>query len=78
MNYETIKNIPRSRDGKMIVGIICAVMCKLFLEKALQTMPENAGDALMAFSIAALMLFVTVLAILRYDTGRPLFEPFKR
>lgn len=76
MNYEMIKNIPSSRDGKMITGIVCAVMARLMLHKGIETMPENAGDALMSFTFAGVLLFVTVLAVLRYDTGRPLFEPF--
>ncbi|MFZ4125794.1 MAG: hypothetical protein ACOYJ2_06975 [Rickettsiales bacterium] len=76
--YETIKNIPTSRDGKMITGIVCAVIARLMLHKGIETLPENAGDALMSFSFAALLVFVTLLAIIRYNTERPLFEPFTK
>lgn len=78
MTYETIKNIPTSRDGKMIVGILCAVMARLMLDKGIETMPENGGDAFMTFIFAGVMLFVTGLAIVRYNTERPLFEPFSK
>lgn len=77
MIYERIKNMPTSRDGKMIYGILAAVAARLMIEHGVATMPENGGDALMAFGFAGILLFTLVLAIARYNTGRPLFEPFK-
>ena len=74
MTYDSIKNIPTTRDGKMIYGILAAVAARLFVNKGFETIPENAGDALMSFMLAGVLVFVTVLAIVRYDSGRPLFE----
>jgi hypothetical protein len=76
MTYDMIKNIPTSRDGKMITGILCAVMARLMLHKGMDTLSENAGDALLAFGFTGVLVFVMLLAIARYNTERPLFEPF--
>jgi hypothetical protein len=78
MTYETIKNIPTSRDGKMIMGILCAVMARLMLNKGFETLPENAGDAMMSFMFAGVLVFVTLLSIVRYNTERPLFESISK
>lgn len=77
MNYDSIKNIPTSRDGKMVVGIITAIMARLMLNQGFAMLSVNKDGALMAFLMAAVLLFTTVLSIIRYDTGRPLFEPLR-
>lgn len=74
MTYDSIKNIPTSRDGKMIYGVLAAVAARLFVNHGIVTMNENGGDALMAFMCAGLLVYTTMLAIVRYDSGRPLFE----
>jgi hypothetical protein len=78
MTYDMIKQIPTSRDGKMIFGILAAVAARLMLNKGIETLPENGGDALLAFLLAGVLVFVVGLAIARYDSGRPLFEPLTR
>lgn len=76
--YDKIKNIPTSRDGKMITGIICAVMARLMLNQGIAQVGENNVGATLAFMMMGVLLFTTVLSILRYNTGRPLFEPLQR
>lgn len=78
LSYDTIKHIPNTRDGKMVVGLLAAYAARLFFNIGLETMAENGGDALLAFLIAGQMLFVLGLSLARYDTGRPLFEPLPR
>lgn len=76
--YDKIKNIPTSRDGKMVYGLIAAVMARLMLNQGIVTLPENADGAMFAFLMCGVLLATVVIAIVRYDTGRPLFEPMKR
>ena len=78
MNYERIKNIPTSRDGKMAYGIVAALIARSMLNAAMETFPENHDGALIGFLMAGFMTCTAILAIVRYDTGRPLFEPLKR
>ena len=78
LNYERIKNIPTSRDGKMVYGIVAAIMARLMINQGNALMQTNSDGALMAFLMAGVLIFTVGLAIVRYDTGRPLFEPIKR
>lgn len=78
MNYERIKNIPTSRNGKMAYGIVAAVMARLMLDQGFALMPQDSDGALIAFLMAGVLVFTVGLSIARYDTGRPLFEPIKR
>ena len=78
MNYEYIKNIPTSRNGKMIYGLIAAIMASLMLNQGFEMLPINSDGALIAFLMAGALLFTVILAIVRYDTNRPLFEPLKQ
>jgi hypothetical protein len=78
LNYERIKNIPTSRDGKMIYGIVAAVMARLMLNQGIATLRVNGDGAIIAFLMAGVLVGTVVLALVRYDTGRPLFEPLKR
>lgn len=70
------KDMPSTRDGKMVFGLFAAYTARLFLNKGIETLPENTGDGVLAFLIAGFMLFVLLLSVLRYNTERPLFEPF--
>jgi hypothetical protein len=78
MNYETIKNIPTSRDGKMAFGMFAALVARSALNQGLAMLPTDANGAMFAFLMAGILTFTVVLAIVRYDTGRPLFEPLSR
>ncbi len=78
MNYERIKNIPTSRDGKMVFGIITAIMARLMLNQGMEQLSSNNDGALLAFLMTGVLLYTTVLAMVRYDTGRPLFESLKQ
>ncbi len=72
--YEKLKNIPTSRNGKMAYGIFAALVARSMINSAVETFPSNHDGALMGFLMAGLMTYTAVLAIIRYDTGRPLFE----
>ena len=74
MNYEQIKKFPTSRNAKMVYGIACALMARAMLNTGTTLMETNSDGALVAFLAAGLMVYVTVLAVIRFDTGRPLFE----
>ena len=78
MNYERIKNIPTSRDGKMIYGIIAAFIARASLNSGMELMATDTDGALFAFLTTGVLLYTIGLAIVRFDTGRPLFEPSKR
>ena len=74
MNYERIKNIPTSRDGKMALGILCALIARSSLNEAIAQYGNNNDGALFGFLMTGIMLYTVVLAVVRFDTGRPLFE----
>jgi hypothetical protein len=74
LNYERIKNIPTSRDGKMAFGIVCALIARQSLNEGLRMAPTNADGAMFAFLMTAVLLYSTGLALVRFNTGRPLFE----
>ncbi|MES2984272.1 MAG: hypothetical protein V4735_03690 [Pseudomonadota bacterium] len=76
MNYESIKHMPRSRDGKMVYGIIAALLARTMLNQGVTMLEQNTDGAFLAFLMAGVMLFTLLLAIVRYDNGRPLFEAF--
>jgi hypothetical protein len=75
MNYEMIKTIPTSRDGKMVFGIIAALIARTALNQGFTLIDTDTDGALMAFFMAGILTFTVVLSIVRYNTGRPLFEP---
>jgi hypothetical protein len=74
MNYERIKNIPTSRDGKMVFGIVCALIARQSLNEGLAQMGHNDAGAMFAFFMTAVLLYNVGLAMVRFNTGRPLFE----
>jgi len=74
MNYETIKNIPTSRNGKMAYGIAAALVARESLNTGLALMDTNADGALFAFLTTGVLLYTVGLALVRFNTGRPLFE----
>ena len=78
MIYERIKNMPRTRDGKMVYGLICALMARTTLNQGFAALEQNTDGALLAFIMAAIMVYTLGLCIVRYDTGRPLYEPLTR
>ena len=74
MNYETIKNIPTSRNGKMAYGIAAALVARESLNSGLTLMDTNADGAIFAFLTTGVLLYTVGLALARFNTGRPLFE----
>lgn len=74
MNYDLIKNFPTSRNGKMLFGILCAFIARDLITTGVTILETNSDGALMAFLGAGVMLYNTVLAMLRFNTQRPLFE----
>lgn len=78
LNYERIKNMPSSRDGKMVYGILAALAARSILNEGIATVSANSDGAFMAFLMTGVLVFTIGLAVVRYDTGRPLFEPLKR
>ena len=76
--YDRIKNIPTSRDGKMAFGIMAAFIARASLNSGLDMYPTNHDGAFAAFLMTAFMLYTIGLAIVRFDTNRPLFESVKR
>lgn len=74
MNYEMIKNFPTSRNAKMTYGIACALMAREALNTGITLMDTNPDGAFVAFLATAALLYTVGLALLRFNTGRPLFE----
>ena len=71
LNYERIKNIPTSRDGKMVFGILCALIARQSLNEGLNMLPTDADGAMFAFLMTAVLLYSTGLALVRFNSGRP-------
>lgn len=78
MIYERIKNIPTSRDGKMIYGILAAFIARSALNSGVELMHTNTDGAFFAFLTTGVLLYTVGLAMVRFNTGRPLFESIKR
>lgn len=76
--YERIKNFPTSRNAKMAYGIACAFVAREMINQGITTFETNPDGALVAFLMAAVLVFTIVLAIVRFNTGRPLFEELSR
>ncbi len=78
--YDRIKNIPTSRDGKMAFGIFAAFVARGSLNSGIDLLPTNTNGAVMAFLTTGLLLYTIGLAMVRFNTNRPLFEalPVKR
>ena len=75
--YEKIKTMPTSRDGKMAFGIFAALIARASLNSGIDLLTTNADGSFFAFLTTGLMLYTIGLAIVRFDTNRPLFEPLK-
>ena len=76
--YDRIKNIPSSRDGKMAFGIFAALIARASLNSGIELYATNADGSLFAFLMTGVLLYTIGLAIVRFDTNRPLFESIKR
>lgn len=76
--YEQIKDIPKTRDGKMLYGILAALVAGNMLNEALALWSENTPRSVIELFGCAVLLFTVVLAMVRFNTGRPLFEPLKQ
>ena len=76
--YERIKNFPTSQNGKMAYGILCAFIARGLIETGTGLLDTNSDGALIAFLGAGVMIYNTGLAMVRFNTGRPLFEVLKR
>ncbi len=74
LSYERIKNFPTSRNGKMAFGILCALIARQSLNEGLRLLPSDADAAMFAFLMTGVLLYSTGLALVRFNTGRPLFE----
>lgn len=75
--YNRIKTIPTSRDGKMAYGIFAALIARASLNSGMELLPNDTDGALFAFLMTGVLLYTIGLAIVRFDTNRPLFEPSK-
>jgi hypothetical protein len=75
--YDRIKNMPTSRDGKMLFGIFAAFVAREFLNQGISLLPTNPDGAFFAFLMTAFLLYSIGLSVARYDNGRPLFEPVR-
>ncbi len=78
LSYDQIKNMPSSRGGKLAYAIFAALVARSALNEGLATLPVNTDGALMGFLMTGILVFTIGLAVVRFDTGRPLFEPLKR
>lgn len=76
--YERIKNFPTSRNAKMVYGILCALVAREMINQGRATYDTNPDGALVAFLMAGVLVFTILLAIVRFNTGRPLFEEITR
>lgn len=76
--YDKIKSIPTSRDGKMIYGILAAFMARALLNTGITLFPTDHDGAFFAFLMTGVMLYTMVLAMVRFNTQRPLFEPINK
>lgn len=76
--YDKLKNIPTSRDGKMIYGIFAAFVARAMLNSGIALFPTDPDGAGVAFLMAGLMVYTVILAMVRFDSGEPLFAPLKR
>jgi hypothetical protein len=76
--YDKLKNIPSSRDGKMAYGIFAALIARASLNSGIDLLSTNADGSLFAFLTTGVLLYTIGLAIVRFDTNRPLFEPLKQ
>lgn len=74
LNYDRIKNIPTTRDGKMVFGIVCALIARQSLNEGVRLLPTDADGAMFAFLMTGVLLYSVGLALVRFNTGRPLFE----
>ena len=75
--YQRLKNIPTSRDGKMAYGIFAALIARSSLNSGIELFPTDSDGAMFAFLMTGVLLYTIGLAIVRFDTNRPLFEPLK-
>ena len=73
--YNKLKTIPTSRDGKMAYGILAALIARASINSGINLYPTDTDGALIAFLTAGFMLFTVGLALVRFNTERPLFEP---
>ncbi len=79
LNYERIKNFPTSRNGKMVYGIAAAFTARGLLDTGMGLMEAGRNDgAFISFLAAGLMLYTVGLAMVRFNTGRPLFEAISK
>ena len=75
MIYERLKNIPTSRDGKMAYGIFAALIARASLNSGIELYQTNADGSFIAFMTTGVLLYTIGLAMVRFNTNRPLFEP---
>lgn len=72
--YEKLKRFPTSPNAKMAYGILCAFVARGTLNEGIRLVDVDADAAVFAFMATAVLLYTTVLAMVRFNTGRPLFE----
>jgi hypothetical protein len=77
-SYERIKHIPTSRDGKMAYGIMAVLVARQSLNEGLRLLPTDGDGAFFAFLMTGVLLYTVGLALVRFNTGRPLFEAVQR
>jgi hypothetical protein len=75
--FERLKRFPTSRNGKMAYGIFAAFVARSALNEAMVQLPHDADAAMFGFMMTAFLVGTILLALVRFDTGRPLFESAK-
>lgn len=76
--FDRLMNFPTSYNEKMAYGICSAFVARGFLNDAALQLHDSPGTALMSSLMAGLMLYNVGLALVRFNTRRPLFEPRHR
>ena len=77
MNWDKIRTMPTSRDGKTAFGIFAAWIARASLNNGIDLLATDPKGAVFAFLTTGFLLYTIGLAIVRFDTNRPLFEPLK-
>lgn len=76
--YDRIKNFPTSRNAKMAYGIMAVLVARAALNSGLTLLPTDRDGAFFAFLMTGVLLYTVGLAMVRFNTERPLFETVRR
>ncbi|MFM9889237.1 MAG: hypothetical protein ACKVOE_01135 [Rickettsiales bacterium] len=76
--FDRLMDFPTSCNAKMAYGILSAFVARGFVNEAVLHMQDDPKTALMSGLMAAFMVYTVGLALARFNTNRPLFEPLRR